>query len=242
MAVVALGGPAAEAASQEWGPRYRSRLRWGKDQVMDKIKIRGGRPLVGEIAISGSKNAALPLMAASLLSEETLTLSNLPHLHDISTLANLLAQHGVQLHMNGQVQNGDHLGQMLELTAGTITSTRAPYDLVRRMRASVLVLGPLVAREGHAEVSLPGGCAIGTRPVDIHLKGLELLGAEIELKEGYIHARAPKGLTGAEIVFPQVSVGSTLTSRRSTGVRCRFSIACIIADRQIAVLLLEYFV
>jgi UDP-N-acetylglucosamine 1-carboxyvinyltransferase len=176
---------------------------------MDKIKIRGGRPLVGEIAISGSKNAALPLMTASLLSEETLTLSNLPHLHDISTLANLLAQHGVELHMNGQVQDGDHLGQMLELTAGTITSTRAPYDLVRRMRASVLVLGPLVAREGHAEVSLPGGCAIGTRPVDIHLKGLELLGAEIELKEGYVHARAPKGLTGAEIVFPQISVGAT---------------------------------
>ena len=175
---------------------------------MDKIRIRGGRPLRGEIAISGAKNAALPLMAASLLTDGRLTLSNLPRLRDITTLANLLSQHGVELHMNGQADRG-HAGRILEMTARTITSTRAPYELVRRMRASILVLGPLLAREGRVEVSLPGGCAIGTRPVDIHLKGLELLGAEIELRDGYIRARAPKGLTGAEVVMPQISVGAT---------------------------------
>ncbi|MEE8188234.1 MAG: UDP-N-acetylglucosamine 1-carboxyvinyltransferase, partial [Kiloniellales bacterium] len=119
-----------------------------------------------------------------------------------------LVQHGVEIHMNGAA-GGGHTGRTLEITARRITSTRAPYDLVRKMRASVLVLGPLLAREGRAEVSLPGGCAIGTRPVDLHLKGLELLGAKIELKEGYIHAAAPKGLRGAEVVFPLVSVGAT---------------------------------
>ena len=175
---------------------------------MDRIRIRGGRPIRGEIAISGAKNAALPLMAASLLTDETLSLSNLPHLVDIATLAKLLVQHGVEIHMNGAA-GGGHTGRTLEITAARITSTRAPYDLVRQMRASVLVLGPLLAREGRAEVSLPGGCAIGTRPVDLHLKGLELLGAEIELREGYIHAAAPKGLRGAEVVFPAVSVGAT---------------------------------
>ncbi|RMD60740.1 MAG: UDP-N-acetylglucosamine 1-carboxyvinyltransferase [Alphaproteobacteria bacterium] len=176
---------------------------------MDKIRIRGGRPLHGEIAISGAKNAALPLMAASLLSDETLTLSNLPHLVDITTLANLLVQHGAEIRMNGAAGNGGHTGRVLELRARDIVSTRAPYDLVRKMRASVLVLGPLVARAGRAEVSLPGGCAIGTRPVDLHIKGLNLLGAEVELREGYIHARAPRGLVGAEVVFPAVSVGAT---------------------------------
>lgn len=159
--------------------------------------------------ISGAKNAALPLMAASLLTEETLTLANLPHLVDITTLANLLAQHGVAISMNGHAANGGHDGRVLEMTATRITSTLAPYDLVRKMRASVLVLGPLVARAGHAEVSLPGGCAIGSRPVDLHLMGLEALGAEIELREGYVHASAPNGLKGAEIVFPKVSVGAT---------------------------------
>lgn len=175
---------------------------------MDKIRIRGGRPLKGQIQISGAKNAALPLMAACLLTDETLTLSNLPHLADITTLANLLVQHGVDLHMNGAT-NGGHTGKVLEMTAREITSTRAPYDLVRKMRASVLVLGPLLARVGEAQVSLPGGCAIGTRPVDLHLTALELLGAEIEIREGYIHAKAPNGLQGAEVIFSKVSVGAT---------------------------------
>lgn len=175
---------------------------------MDKIRIRGGQPLKGQIRISGAKNAALPLMAACLLTDETLTLSNLPHLADITTLANLLVQHGVDLHMNGATDGG-HTGRVLEMTACNITSTRAPYDLVRKMRASVLVLGPLLARFGKAQVSLPGGCAIGTRPVDLHLTALELLGAEIEIREGYIHAKAPNGLHGAEITFSKVSVGAT---------------------------------
>jgi UDP-N-acetylglucosamine 1-carboxyvinyltransferase len=175
---------------------------------MDKIRIRGGRPLQGRLPISGAKNAALPLMAAALLSDETLTLTNLPHLVDISTLATLLAQHGVEIALNGADSDGAQ-GRVIELTARRIRSTTAPYDLVRKMRASVLVLGPLVAREGHAKVSLPGGCAIGTRPVDLHIMGLEQLGAEIEVTEGYINARAPNGLQGARIVFPKVSVGAT---------------------------------
>ncbi len=168
---------------------------------MDKIRIRGGTPIVGKIEISGAKNAALPLMAASLLTEETLTLSNLPHLADIATLANLLVQHGVALKMNGAATDGGHVGRVFELTAGEITNTRAPYDLVRQMRASVLVLGPILARQGHVEVSLPGGCAIGTRPINRHLEGLALLGAEIDLRDGYVHARAPQGLRGAEVLF-----------------------------------------
>ncbi len=177
---------------------------------MDKIRIRGGTPLRGTIQIGGAKNAALPLMAASLLTDETLTLANLPHLADIATLANLLTQLGVAVSMDGAAPNGGHAGRVLSLTARKIASTTAPYELVRKMRASILVLGPLVAREGRARVSLPGGCAIGTRPVDLHLKGLQQLGADIELKEGYVEARAPKGgLVGAEIVFPSVSVGAT---------------------------------
>jgi len=176
---------------------------------MDRMRIRGGRPLVGEIAISGAKNAALPLLAASLLTDETLTLANLPRLADITTMGNLLEQHGVEIVVTDQGDEDGAGGRVAKLTAGRISSTRAPYDLVRKMRASVLVLGPLLAREGRAEVSLPGGCAIGTRPVDMHLKGFELMGAEVELKDGYILTRAPKGLTGAEIVFPKVSVGAT---------------------------------
>ena len=176
---------------------------------MDRIRIRGGSPLKGDIPVGGAKNAALPLMAASLLTDETLTLGNLPHVADITTMANLLAQLGVEVHLNGQAANGGHDGRVLELTARRILETRAPYDLVRKMRASVLVLGPLVARHGRAEVSLPGGCAIGTRPIDIHLQGLRQLGAEIELSEGYVLARAPQGLTGGRIVFPKVSVGAT---------------------------------
>jgi UDP-N-acetylglucosamine 1-carboxyvinyltransferase len=177
---------------------------------MDKIRIRGGRPLEGTIPIGGAKNAALPLMAASLLTEEPLVLSNLPHLADITTMATLLGQHGVSLSMDGTSGYDSRTGRVLELAARWITSTTAPYDLVRKMRASVLVLGPLLARCGEARVSLPGGCAIGTRPVDLHIKGLERLGAEIELSEGYIKARAPRGgLVGSEIVFPMVSVGAT---------------------------------
>jgi UDP-N-acetylglucosamine 1-carboxyvinyltransferase len=176
---------------------------------MDQIRIRGGKPLSGVIHISGAKNAALPLMAASLLTEETLRLSNLPHLADISTLTDLLAQLGVDIHMDGHAGNGGHAGRVLSLRAGAISSTTAPYDLVRTMRASVLVLGPLVARAGRARVSLPGGCAIGNRPVDLHLGALRELGAEIELADGYIDARAPGGLKGADIVFPHVSVGAT---------------------------------
>ena len=175
---------------------------------MDRIRIRGGRPLKGEIPIGGAKNAALPLMAACLLTDQTLRLSNLPHLVDITTLANLLVQLGVEIQMNGAIEGG-HAGRVLELTAREVRHARAPYELVRQMRASVLVLGPLLARAGRAEVSLPGGCAIGTRPVDLHLKGLETLGAEIDLRDGYVHARAPRGLRGAEVVFPSVSVGAT---------------------------------
>ncbi len=172
---------------------------------MDRMRIRGGRPLVGEIAISGAKNAALPLLAASLLTEETLKLTNLPYLADIDAMTRLLGQHGVAITDAGG--NGDR--RVVTLTAGRIENHRAPYDLVRKMRASILVLGPLLAREGRAEVSLPGGCAIGTRPVDIHLRGMELLGAKVELRDGYVFAEAPNGLTGAEIVFPKVSVGAT---------------------------------
>src|SRR5246500_3694427 len=167
---------------------------------MDKICIRGGVPLHGVIPIGGAKNAALPLMTASLLTADTLTLENVPALADIATMANLLAQHGVSVARRGDV---------VELSAAHITSSTAPYDLVRKMRASVLVLGPLLARCGRARVSLPGGWAIGPRPVDLHIKGLQRLGAEVELHGGYIDARAPKGLKGAEIAFPTVAVGAT---------------------------------
>jgi UDP-N-acetylglucosamine 1-carboxyvinyltransferase len=177
---------------------------------MDKIRIVGGVPLKGSIVIGGAKNAALALMPACLLSDETLNLANLPHLADITTMAHLLAQHGVEMVLNGDSQNGGHTGRVLALNAGTITNTTAPYDLVRKMRASVLVLGPLLARCGEAKVSLPGGCAIGTRPVDLHLKALEQMGAQIEVEGGYIIATVPgKRLKGAHIVFPQVTVGGT---------------------------------
>jgi UDP-N-acetylglucosamine 1-carboxyvinyltransferase len=177
---------------------------------MDKIRIVGGIPLKGTISISGAKNAALALMPACLLTDETLTLSNLPHLVDITTMANLLAQHGVAMTLNGHGRQGGHAGRVLELTAGQVANTVAPYDLVRKMRASVLVLGPLVARCGRAEVSLPGGCAIGTRPVDLHLKALEQMGARIQVEGGYIVATVPgRRLTGAHIVFPTVTVTGT---------------------------------
>jgi UDP-N-acetylglucosamine 1-carboxyvinyltransferase len=175
---------------------------------MDRIRIRGGKPLEGKIPIGGAKNAALPLMTAALLTDETLTLQNLPFLADITTLSHLLVQHGVSITMTGASQVAE-TGHTLALTAKHIVSKTAPYDLVRKMRASVLVLGPLLARCGEAKVSLPGGCAIGTRPVDLHISGLERLGAVIEIKNGYIEARAPKGLIGAEIVFAKPSVGAS---------------------------------
>jgi UDP-N-acetylglucosamine 1-carboxyvinyltransferase len=174
---------------------------------MDRIVIRGGLPLSGAIPIAGAKNAALPLMAASLLTDETLVLGNLPELADIRTMAELLAQHGVAVEHGGD--GHDLAPHVLGLSARQIASTTAPYDLVRKMRASFLVLGPLLARCGEARVSLPGGDEIGVRPVDLHIKGLQRLGAEVELSGGYIEARAPNGLKGAEIAFPSVSVGAT---------------------------------
>jgi UDP-N-acetylglucosamine 1-carboxyvinyltransferase len=181
---------------------------------MDRIRIRGGKPLAGTIPISGAKNAALPLMAASLLSAETLELSNLPRVVDIATMARLLADLGVEIVDKDPANPRSRLA----FRAVTVLDTTAPYDLVRRMRASVLVLGPLVARFGTAKVSLPGGCAIGTRPVDLHLKALTQLGAEIDLCEGYIHAKAPNGLKGAHIVFPSVSVGATENTLMATAL------------------------
>ena len=173
---------------------------------MDRIRIRGSRPLHGEIPISGAKNAALPLMAAGLLTAERLVLTNVPQLADIATMGALLAQHGVAVEP-GQ-GGGDNRSRSLSI-GGEITNTEAPYDIVRKMRATFLVLGPLVARAGEGRVSLPGGCGIGTRPVDLHLKGLEQMGAEIRLEGGYVHASAPRGLRGATIVLPFASVGAT---------------------------------
>ena len=176
---------------------------------MDIIRIRGGRKLEGKIRIGGAKNAALPLMAASLLTSETLNLSNIPDLADITTMLQLLKELGVRESSGIKASNADGNKTVLSLEALEPEKKVAPYDLVRRMRASILVLGPLLARWGKATVSLPGGCAIGTRPVDLHLKGFEMMGAEIELKEGYIKAQAPNGLIGANVVFPTVSVGAT---------------------------------
>ena len=181
---------------------------------MDAIRILGGVPLAGEIVIGGAKNAALPLMAATLLTDKPLTLINMPELVDITTMSNLLRQHGARIDQSALAPGAGAgeagaTGRSMTLTSERITSVTAPYDLVRRMRASVLVLGPLLARMHEAKVSLPGGCAIGTRPVDLHLKALESLGAKIQLKEGYIHATAPGGLKGAKVVFPKVTVGGT---------------------------------
>ena len=174
---------------------------------MDQIIIRGGRPLGGRIPISGAKNAALTLMPCALLTDEPLTLRNLPRLADIDTFGHLLNNHGVSTTIEGS--HPSEFGRVMTLRANRITSTVAPYDSVRKMRASILVLGPLVARAGEATVSLPGGCAIGNRPIDLHLKALEHLGAEIELAAGYVKATAPKGLRGGRYVFPTVSVGAT---------------------------------
>ncbi len=171
---------------------------------MDRIAIVGGARLNGEIPISGAKNSALKLMAASLLSPEPLRLTNMPRLADTRFLGKLLSRLGVEV----TEQDGPD-GAETVLNAAEIVSAFAPYDLVRQMRASFNVLGPLLARTGHAKVSLPGGCTIGARPVDLHLKALEALGARIDLHDGYVYAQAPRGLTGAEITFPFVSVGAT---------------------------------
>jgi UDP-N-acetylglucosamine 1-carboxyvinyltransferase len=175
---------------------------------MDRIRIKGGAQLNGQIRISGAKNAALPLMVASMLSDQPLTLHNVPRLADITTMMQLLRQHGVEIDATPG-ENGHSHGTTMVLKASKITSTTAPYDIVRKMRASMLVLGVLLAREGQAKVSLPGGCAIGARPVDLHIAGLRAMGAEIDIDGGYMVARAPKGLKGARYTFPKVSVGAT---------------------------------
>ncbi len=174
---------------------------------MDSIVVRGGRPLSGSLPISGAKNAALPLLAASLLSDSTLVLENVPRVVDLASMANLLVELGGDV--AEEPSPADAFGMTLRLSAAGLKDVTAPYDLVRKMRASVLVLGPLLARTGHARVSLPGGCAIGTRPIDLHLKALAQLGAEIELSEGYIEARAANGLSGCALTFPLVTVGGT---------------------------------
>src|ERR1051325_4694561 len=180
---------------------------------MDRIRIVGGRPLNGTIPISGAKNATLPLMIASLLTDQTLILDNVPRLADVGLLQRILGNHGVDI-MTGGKRPGDteYKGQTLHISAATIVDTTAPYELVSRMRASFWVIAPLVARMGEAQVSMPGGCAIGTRPVDLLLMVMERLGATIDIDGGYVIARAPRGLKGGEIVFPKVTVGGTHTA------------------------------
>src|SRR5215203_4974111 len=175
---------------------------------MDSIWIRGGNKLQGKIPISGAKNSALALLPCALLTEEQLTLANLPRLADVDSFGHLLNQLGVSTSVAG-VKKGE-FGRQMTLQASDIASTVAPYDMVRRMRASILVLGPMLSRAGESTVSLPGGCAIGDRPIDLHLKALECLGAEIELAAGYVKATAPRGrLSGGDFSFPVVSVGAT---------------------------------
>ncbi|MGA7118436.1 MAG: UDP-N-acetylglucosamine 1-carboxyvinyltransferase [Hyphomicrobium sp.] len=176
---------------------------------MDRIKIVGGGHLNGIIPISGAKNAALPLMIASLLTSDRVTLKNVPNLADVNLLARILRNHGTDLAVDGKRSSPNMQGETFHLTARDIVDTTAPYEMVSRMRASFWVLGPILARMRQAKVSLPGGCAIGTRPVDLHLTGLKALGAEIEIDGGYVLAKAPKGLHGAHIIFPKVSVGAT---------------------------------
>ena len=176
---------------------------------MDKLRILGGATLNGEVSISGAKNASLPIMAASLLSDKPLMLKNLPHVADILSMANLLATLGVKLTMEGDGEGENAQGKVMTFDASSLSSVVAPYELVRKMRASILVLGPLLTRTGYARVSLPGGCAIGARPVDLHLKAMEKLGAIIEIEQGYVSAKAPNGLKGAVIEFPTVTVGGT---------------------------------
>ena len=175
---------------------------------MDSIWIQGGKPLQGDIQISGAKNSALTLLPCALLTEEPVTLGNLPRLADVDSFGHLLNELGVTTKVAGARKG--QISRKMTLTADDIVSTVAPYDMVRKMRASILVLGPMLARMGEATVSLPGGCAIGDRPIDLHLKALEAMGAEIELAAGYVKASAPKGrLPGGDFSFPVVSVGAT---------------------------------
>ncbi len=167
---------------------------------MEKLIIKGGHPLNGEIKISGAKNAALPILAASLLSSSPVQISNIPHLQDVTTIVSLLGQMGVNITLDERAN--------IEIYADKLASFHAPYELVRTMRASVLVLGPLLSRFGEADVSLPGGCAIGTRPVDQHLKGMQAMGADIKIENGYIRAKA-KRLQGANIVMDIITVTGT---------------------------------
>ncbi len=178
---------------------------------MDRIRIVGGNVLNGVIPISGAKNAALPLMIASLMTDDTLTLENVPHLADVEQLIRILGNHGVDYSVNGRRERqGQGYSRTIHFTARNIVTTTAPYELVSRMRASFWVIGPLLARMGVARVSLPGGCAIGTRPVDLFIDGLRALGAEINIDSGYVDAKVPKGgLVGNRFVFPKVSVGAT---------------------------------
>jgi UDP-N-acetylglucosamine 1-carboxyvinyltransferase len=180
---------------------------------MDRIRIVGGNKLHGTIQVSGAKNAALPLMIASLLTPETLTLENVPSLADVRMLLRILGHIGVDYSHDGRRAGEEpEASRPIHLSARTIVDTTAPYDMVARMRASFWVVAPLLARMGEARVSLPGGCAIGTRPVDLLLMALERLGAEIEIEAGYVHAKAPRGLRGGEIDFPKVTVGGTHTA------------------------------
>jgi len=167
---------------------------------MDYLEIEGGNKLRGSVTISGAKNAALPIIAATILSDKEITLTNLPNVVDIKTLLKLLSMLGADVKQNDTV---------VSINNGSITSHKAVYEIVSQMRASILVLGPLLARFGECEVSLPGGCAIGQRPIDLHLKALESMGAKIEIKQGYVHAKAPNGLKGAKIIFDKITVGGT---------------------------------
>ena len=177
---------------------------------MDSILVRGNGPLNGQIAIAGAKNAALTLMPATLLTDQPLTLTNAPRLSDIATMTQLLQSLGAEV---ASLSNG----RVLAMSSAQITNHTADYDIVRKMRASILVLGPMLARDGHAVVSLPGGCAIGARPVDLHLKALEAMGAEMDLRDGYVHAKAPSArLKGAVFEFPFVSVGATENALMAT--------------------------
>ena len=180
---------------------------------MDRIRIVGGQRLNGTIPISGAKNATLPLMIASMLSEDTLVLDNVPHLADVGLLQRILGNHGVDVMIAGKRPGDDpNSGRTLHISAKHIVDTTAPYELVSKMRASFWVVAPLVARMGEAKVSMPGGCAIGTRPVDLLIMALEALGAKIDIEAGYVIARAKNGLRGGEIVFPKVTVGGTHTA------------------------------
>jgi UDP-N-acetylglucosamine 1-carboxyvinyltransferase len=176
---------------------------------MKTLLINGGNRLYGSVRIAGAKNAALPLMVASILTKEQLTLTNIPHVSDIATMANLLENLGVEIEIDGFDQDYGHQGRVCNFTAKNISNPIASYDLVSKMRASIVILGPLLARFKKAKVSLPGGCAIGSRPVDLHIMAMEKMGAKIELKEGYIEASAKYGLQGSEINFNKISVGAT---------------------------------